>query len=128
MKSKKVSNFMHEKVLFWQFFRNWLICWIGHALLVQPSISAHRKWPEMVVSAFTNQVWTNITIRSYAQSNVIINIFLLFYDSKSRNWSLKQNHEIEGITNSELTKCGDLLYSTLLFFYIGIKMPARYFQ
>ena len=26
------------------------------ALLVQPSISAHRKWPEMVVSASTNQV------------------------------------------------------------------------
>ena len=36
------------------------------ALLVQPSIFAHRKWPEMVVSASTNQVWTKITIGSYA--------------------------------------------------------------
>ena len=53
---------------FWQFLRNWLIGWIGHALLVQSSISAHRKWPEMVVSASTNQVWTKITIRSYAWS------------------------------------------------------------
>ena len=56
---------------FWQFLRNWLIGWIGHALLVQPSISAHRKWPEMVVSASTNQVWTKITIRSYAWSFAI---------------------------------------------------------
>ena len=47
------------------------IGWIGHALLVQPSISAHRKWPEMVVSASTNQVWTKITIRSYAWSFAI---------------------------------------------------------
>ena len=46
---------------FWQFLRIWLIGWIGHALLVQPSISAHRKWPEMVVSASTNQVWTKNT-------------------------------------------------------------------
>ena len=30
------------------------------------SISAHRKWPEMVVSASTNQVWTKITFGSYA--------------------------------------------------------------
>ena len=50
---------------FWQFFRKG---WDGHALLVQPSISAHRKWPEMIVSASTNQVWTKITIRSYAWS------------------------------------------------------------
>jgi hypothetical protein len=28
---------MGEKVPFWEFFRNWLIGWIGHALLVQPS-------------------------------------------------------------------------------------------
>ena len=56
---------------FWQFLRNWLIGWIGHALLVQPSISAHRKWPEMVVSASTNQVWTKITIRNYAWSFAI---------------------------------------------------------
>ena len=27
---------------FWQFFRNRLIGWIGHALLVQPSKTAHR--------------------------------------------------------------------------------------
>ena len=27
---------------FLQFFRNWLIGWIGHALLVQPSKTAHR--------------------------------------------------------------------------------------
>ena len=27
---------------FWQFFRNWLIGWIGHALLVQPSKTAPR--------------------------------------------------------------------------------------
>ena len=32
------------------------------------SPTAHRKWPEMVVSASTNQVWTKITIRSYAWS------------------------------------------------------------
>jgi hypothetical protein len=30
------------QISFWQFFRNRLIGWIGHALLVQPSISAHR--------------------------------------------------------------------------------------
>ena len=51
---------------FWQFYQksaDWLD-W--PALLVQPSISAHRKWPEMVVSASTNQVWTKITIGSYA--------------------------------------------------------------
>jgi hypothetical protein len=29
-------------VPFWQFFRNRLISWIGHALLVQPSTAAHR--------------------------------------------------------------------------------------
>jgi hypothetical protein len=45
--------------------------WIVNALLVQPSISAHRKWPEMVVSASTNQVWTKITIRGYAWSFAI---------------------------------------------------------
>ena len=32
------------------------------------SISAHRKWPDMVVSASNNQVWAKITIRSYAWS------------------------------------------------------------
>ena len=51
---------------FWQFYQksaDWLD-W--PALLVQPSISAHRKWQEMVVSASTNQVWTKITIGSYA--------------------------------------------------------------
>ena len=42
---------------FYQFLRNWLIDWIGRALLVQPTISAHRKWREMVVSASTNQIW-----------------------------------------------------------------------
>ena len=31
-----------------------------------PSISVHKKWPEMAVSASTNQVWTKITIRDYA--------------------------------------------------------------
>ena len=57
---------MSKKVPFWQFYQksaNWLD-W--PALLVQPSISAHRKWQEMVVSASTNQVWTKITVRSYA--------------------------------------------------------------
>ena len=29
---------------FWQFSRNRLIGWNSQALLVQPSISAHRKW------------------------------------------------------------------------------------
>ena len=48
---------------FWQFLRNWPI---GYALIVQPSISAHRKWPEMVAS-----VWTKITIRIYAWSLAI---------------------------------------------------------
>ena len=33
-----------------------------------PVSSVHRKWPEMVVSASTNQVWTKITMRSYAWS------------------------------------------------------------
>ena len=33
-------------------------------LLVQPTISAHKKWPEMVLSASTNQVWTKISVRS----------------------------------------------------------------
>ena len=32
------------------------------------SISAHRKWPEMAVSASANHVWTKIIIRSYAWS------------------------------------------------------------
>ena len=50
---------------FWLFFREG---WDGHALLMQPSISPHRKWPEMAVSASTNQVWSKITIRSYAWS------------------------------------------------------------
>ena len=45
-----------KKCHFGNFTRNRLIGWIGHALLVQPSISAHKKWPEMVVSASTNQV------------------------------------------------------------------------
>ena len=48
------------------FLRNWLIGCIGHALLVEPFISTHRKWLEMVVSASINQVWTKITVRSYA--------------------------------------------------------------
>ena len=55
-----------KKCHFGNFTRNRPIGWIGHALLVQPSISAHRKWPEMVVSASTNQVSTKITLRSYA--------------------------------------------------------------
>jgi hypothetical protein len=46
MKSFDPKNFqiscMGSKVPFWQFFRNQLISWIGHALLVQPSISAHK--------------------------------------------------------------------------------------
>ena len=33
---------MGKKVPFGQFFRNWLIGWIGHALLVQPSKTTHR--------------------------------------------------------------------------------------
>ena len=40
----------------------WLFRWIK----VDKYISVHRKWPEIVVSASTNQVWTKITIRSYA--------------------------------------------------------------
>ena len=42
---------------------------------------------------------------------------LLFFWSKSRNGGeitnlcQKQNHEMEGITNFEITKCGDPLYS-----------------
>ena len=51
---------------FWQFYQKWADWLDWPALLVQPSISTHRKWPEMVVSASTNQVWTKITIRSYA--------------------------------------------------------------
>jgi hypothetical protein len=48
------------------------------------SIFAHRKWPEMVVSASTNQLWTRITIGSYAhffchsesdRSSVILTLF-----------------------------------------------------
>ena len=51
---------------FWQFYQK-LASWLDWpAVLVQPSISAHRKWPEMVVSASTNQVWTKIIIGSYA--------------------------------------------------------------
>ena len=53
-----VGFYCGQKVPFWQFFRNRLIGWIAHALLVQASISAHRKWPEMVVSTSTNQIWT----------------------------------------------------------------------
>ena len=51
---------------FWQIYQK-SADWLGWpALIVQPSISAHRKWPEIVVSASTNQVWTKITIRIYA--------------------------------------------------------------
>ena len=57
---------INKKVPFWQFYQK-------SALLVQPSISAHRKWPEMVESASTNQEWTKITIRSYAWSFSIQN-------------------------------------------------------
>ena len=44
----------------------WLLMWIKSII----SISANRKWPEMVmvVWASTNQVWTKITMRSYAWS------------------------------------------------------------
>ena len=68
MVQKNLIACMGQKVPFCQFLRNWLIGWIGHALLVQSSFSAHRKWPVMVVSASNNQVWTKITIRSYAWS------------------------------------------------------------
>ena len=60
LKSASLANF--------QKLADWLN---GHALLVQPYISAHRKWPEMVLSAFTNQVWTKITIRTNAWSFAI---------------------------------------------------------
>ena len=60
-----------KKCHFGNFTRNRPIGWIGHALLVQPSISVHGKWPEMVVLASTNQLWTKITIRSYAWSFAI---------------------------------------------------------
>ena len=56
---------------FWQFYQKSADCLDWPALLVQLSISAHRKWPEMVVSVSTNQVWTKITIRSYAWSFAI---------------------------------------------------------
>ena len=45
--------------------------------------------------------------------------FLLFFPLKSRNseeftkLSLKMNHEIARITNSEITKCGDPLYRNI---------------
>ena len=58
---------------FWQFYQksaDWLD-W--PAWLVQPSISAHRKWPEIVVLASTNQVWTKIIIRIYAWSFAVQN-------------------------------------------------------
>ena len=35
-------------------------------------------------------------------------------ERNSRNLTLKMNHEIAGITNSEITKCGDPLYSSCL--------------
>ena len=85
---------------FWQFYQksaDWLD-W--PALLVQPSISAHRKWPEMVVSASINQVWTKITIRSYAlvychwesdRSSVycIGNVFTTKFTKTIFSWELK---------------------------------------
>ena len=41
-----------------------------------------------------------------------LNFFLQNHEMErnSRNWGLKQNHEIAGITNCEITKCGDPLY------------------
>ena len=51
-----------KKCHFGNFTRNRPIGWIGHALLVQPS---------MVASASTNRVWTKITIKSYAWSFAI---------------------------------------------------------
>ena len=42
-------------------------------------------------------------------------------DRNSQNWGLKQNHEIAGITNCEITKCGDPLYMLIsdVFFKIS---------
>ena len=60
-----------KKCHFGNFTRNRPIGWIGQALLVQPSISANRKWPEMVVSASTNQLWPKITIKIYPWSFAI---------------------------------------------------------
>ena len=65
---------------FWQFCRNWLIGWIG-----QPSISANRKWPEMIVSDSSNQVWTKITIWSYVWSFAIqIQIQAVWFINRNR--------------------------------------------
>ena len=38
------------------------------------------------------------------------NFFWIFF-FKIMKFGLKQNHEMAGITNCEITKCGDLLYT-----------------
>ena len=61
------------------------------------SISAHRKWPEMVVSASTNQVWTKITIGSYAH------VFCHSEsDTSSVSWNprlIKNSHDLNRAEN-----------------------------
>ena len=89
---------------FWQFYQksaDWLD-W--PALLVQLSISAHRKWPEMVVSASTNQVWTKITIRSYAH------VFCHSEPDRSSVWAM---HWICAL------KSWFLLHFSFIFFYVS---------
>ena len=50
---------------FWQFFRNRLIGWIGHALLVQPSKTAHRIFFLFYIYFFIYSLkYANIVISS----------------------------------------------------------------
>ena len=51
---------------FWQFFRNWLIGWIGHALSVQPFKTAHKIF--FYVSIFINFFKYETIVRSSASS------------------------------------------------------------
>ena len=104
---------------FWQFYqKNRPIGWIGHALWVQPSISAHRKWPEMVVSASTNQVWTKITIKSYAWSFAIqIQIPAVWFGCATNLHS----HELLRFLGSlikDLCDCWNILHKVLFFLFL----------
>ena len=107
------------KSAIWQFSRKRLIGWIGHALLVQPSISAHWKWPEMVVSASTNQLWIKMTIRTYAWSLCLSDpdpssvntpaVAEKIKDNIHGDWSQSFPPQIKGFNSGKNRNCGSHL-------------------
>jgi hypothetical protein len=59
---------------------------------------------------------SEIFLKNIPKKKKIWNFFLIFFFYfKIMNWGLKVNHEIEGITNCEITKCGNPLYCLLCY-------------